>query len=98
MPYDHYCYGSGWIRARPRHPFPLLLMQEMDKSQIEQMRQLSAGGAGNAPTEKDDDPALLKQIARQLVDDDAVLVIAELVAHSKSDGLRKYAAQVRSAY
>lgn len=58
------------------------LEQEMDKEQIEQMRQLSAGGVGAAPAEKEDDPEVLTKLAYQLVKDDAVLVIAELVAHA----------------
>merc|ERR1719230_2215406 len=59
------------------------LEQEMDKGQIEQMRQLSQGGVGAAPSEKEDDPAVLKALAYRLVCDDACLVIAEIVAHAQ---------------
>ena len=73
------------------------LEQEMYKSQIEQMRQLAAGGVGQAPSEKEDDPKELRQLAERLVNDDAALVISELVAHSKSEQLRRSAAQILQA-
>ena len=79
------------------------LEQEMDKEQIEQMRQLAAGGAGvaAAPQEREDDPEVLKTLAAQLVDDDAVMALSEVVAHAAaaeaaegSVALRRQAAQV----
>lgn len=69
----------------------------MDKAQIEQMRQLAAGGAGAAPSEKEDDPAQLTQLASQLVADEAALVVAEVVAHAKGDGIRRPAALILQA-
>ena len=49
---------------------------------------------GAAPTEKEDDPAVLHTLAHQIVKDDAVLVIAELVAHSKAESIKRPAAEV----
>ena len=73
------------------------LEQEMDKAQIEQMKQLSAGGVGAPPSEKEDDPKVLTQLAYQLVKDDACLVLAELITHSggkATTALNRPAAQV----
>jgi len=70
------------------------LEQEMDKKQIEQMKQLSAGGMGAAPTEKEDNPEVLNKLAYRLVRDDACLVIAEIIAHSKNSVMNLPAAQV----
>ena len=70
------------------------LAQEMDKGQIEQMRQLSAGGMGAPPPEKEDDPETLRKLAHRLVLDDACLVIAEIIAHTKTDTMNVPAAQV----
>ena len=53
--------------AREKSEDQQRLEQEMDKAQIEQMRQLSAGGMGAAPTEKEDDPAVLIKLAYRLV-------------------------------
>ncbi len=58
------------------------------------MRQLAAGGMGAAPSEKEDDPAILAKLAYRLVQDDAVLVVAEALANSKSDSLKRPAADV----
>ena len=52
----------------------------MDKAQIEQMKQLAAGGLGAPPSEREDDPTILTKLARRLVMDDAVLVVAEALA------------------
>ena len=59
----------------------------MEPEQIEQMRNLAAGGAGvsAAPCERPDDPAILAKLAKRLCDDDAVLVVAEIVANARSD-------------
>ena len=70
------------------------LEQEMDQAQIEQMKQLSAGGVGAAPSEREDDPEVLRKLAYQLVKDDACLVIAEIIAHTKTDAMNLPAAQV----
>ena len=66
----------------------------MDKGQIEQMKQLSAGGLGAAPSEREDDPEILRQLAYRLCQDDACLVIAEVVSHAKTDNFFLPAAQV----
>jgi len=72
------------------------LETEMYKSQIEQMRQLAAGGMGAAPNEREDDPELLTKLAATLAEDDATLVVAEIVAHAREDSVacRRAAAQV----
>ena len=80
--------------ARDRTDEEKRLEQEMDKGQIEQMRQLSAGGMGAAPAEKEDDPETLRKLAYRLVLDDACLVIAEVIAHAKTDTMNRPAAQV----
>ena len=66
----------------------------MDKAQIEQMKQLAAGGLGAPPSEREDDPAILTKLAHRLVMDDAVLVVAEALAQSKSESLHRPAADV----
>ena len=70
------------------------LLQEMDTAQIEQMRQMASGGLGAPPSEKEDDPEHLRQLAYRLVKDDACLVVAEIIAHTKSDSMNLPAAQV----
>jgi len=72
------------------------LEQEMDSDQIEQMRQLAAGGMGAAPSERKDDPQILTKLAATLVADDAVLVLSEIVPRLPADAtsMRRSAAQV----
>ena len=69
----------------------------MDPAQIEQMRQLAAGGAGAAPpSERDDPPEVMTALATTLVEGDAVLAIAEVVARAREDAthLKLQCAQV----
>ena len=66
----------------------------MEPAQIEQMRQMSAGPGGAAPKEREDNPNTLAALAARLVNDDATLVVAELVAHTQSDSLKAAAADV----
>ena len=80
--------------AREKSDDQKRLETEMNKEQIEQMRQLSAGGMGAAPTEMEDDPETLRKLAYRLVQDDAALVISEVVAHAKSDVVRQPCAEV----
>ena len=52
---------------------------------------------GAQPTEAEDDPAVLTKLAYQLVQDDACLVLAELIAHNGGKdikALERPAAQV----
>ena len=70
------------------------LEHEMEPAQIEQMRQMSAGPGGAAPKEREDNPNTLAALAARLVNDDATLVVAELVAHTQSDSLKAAAADV----
>ena len=82
--------------ARDKSDDQKRLEQEMEPRQIEQMRQMqqSAGGAGAAPSEKEDDPEHLRLMAWRLVQDDAVCVLAEVVASAKSAAISLPAAQV----
>jgi len=75
------------------------LEQEMDPKQIEQMKQLS-NPQGNQPSEKEEDSAVLKGLAAQLAQDDATLVVAELVAHAPegAKGVLLSSAQVLLAF
>ena len=73
------------------------LEQEMDKGQIEQMKQLSAGGVGAAPSEREDDPEVLTKLAYQLVKDDAVLVISEVVSYKGTGSTKPQTALHRPA-
>ena len=75
------------------------LEQEMDPKQIEQMKQLS-NPQGNQPSEKEEDGAVLKGLAAQLAQDDATLVVAELVAHAPegAKGVLLSSAQVLLAF
>lgn len=80
--------------ARDKSDDEKRLEQEMDKAQIEQMRQLSAGGVGAPPAEKEDDPETLRKLAYRLALDDACLVIAEVISHTKTDTMNLPASQV----
>eukprot|EP00965_Chrysotila_dentata_P239400 6203093-Pleurochrysis_carterae.AAC.1 len=53
----NYCCYLDAISNRSAYDLaPIFGSQEMDPDQIEQMRQLAAGGAGAAPNERPDDP------------------------------------------
>ena len=56
----------------------------MDKAQIEQNASDVVRAHGAPPSEKEDDPEHLRQLAYRLVKDDACLVVAEIIAQTKA--------------